>query len=371
MAALTCGDADAQRLIEANRNALGLIRSVRVEYENRKVEPGSSGDEVVETTKWLRAGDKERCWTSAPYLGKNGVGRPLDRREWALGPSEYRSLLNYDPEDPQPIRPTFQGTLKAEKGPRSSRNPTGANPARQLLIEMHLEPRRTLSDVAALATKVESMGRREIAGRTCEGLRLESPADPEPRVLEVWLDPQANFMVRRVVERRPQFQNADGTLGNTSLATAMEFKDYGGGIFLPQVVEFAGGPLEADPDALPAGWRLEVVASAVNEAIPDADFHLNFPKYSAVRDISRGEGKIGVEVWGDDGPLKRIESADEMFAFEQELMRDPQIKAQFEAATRFAQIPPPASFAWWPYVLVALLIGILAVPILLRARRSA
>jgi hypothetical protein len=100
----------------------------------------------------------------------------------------------------------------------------------------------------------------------------------------------------------------------------------------------------------------------VNSSLPEDAFDLKFPKYCQVRYLPPVNGRFAVDIWGDDGPLRRVNSLQEIQAFEDELRRDPATAAELDA-------DPTRGPSYLKYALaVAGIVAVLVVLLLLGRR---
>lgn len=336
-------------LVEANSSSVALIRTLDVVYDH-DLQPLGQGRTARE--HWIRAENREHFWSAAAYIGAAQDGRPKNLREWVLNDNEYRLLLNWDAQNPQPIRPVFQGTLRAEIGPVSDRNPTGINPAYKLLFEVEQYPRRTLAHLVSSAARSEVIGRDRLGQRDCWLIRVTTAPEPRVRTIDLWLDPAAGFMVAQRVERDPQFDNPGGDPGLATSFTVAEFQDCGDGVYLPlrsEVRGCVGG--QADPLQAPISAEIRLVSWEVNAPIDDSQFQLDFPKYAAVQILPIKHGRSEVAIWGDTGPIARVHSLEEIESLEAKLMRDPAVQTEL-ALVAFPTLRPPGGTGKLVYVVV-------------------
>jgi hypothetical protein len=310
-------------LTEANANAIGLIRSLDVTYSHELHTVQGASEQRTARERWLLRGEQEHFWSDAAYLPPTADGRPTNLREWVLVNNQYRMLLNWDPKNPQEIRPLLQGTVQAEIGPRLDRNPTGINPAFKLMLEIAQYPRRSLSDFVHSSTATRVVGQRELNGHDCWVLNIETAAEPRIKSVEIWIDPSCNFMIAQRIERDPEFVHANGDKGLTSMFTVQEFRDCGDGAFFPTRIEIRGcGGKGCDPAAAPLNSTILVTSLEVNPKLADELFELEFPKYAVVKHMPPVNGRIQVDVWGDGKPLASANSVEELWAIDSALMDD-------------------------------------------------
>ena len=312
-------DPDCQALIDANLQTLGLIRTIQVNYTI------TGRNERPTEVFWSREGNRERIQQVGGHLEPTPDGRPRNLSDVLIDDGVYKYLRNWDPRNPQKITPTKPGTVRAATGPHTNVNASLVTPSRQLLFEVEYKPRRTLAELAKVSPKITYQGKVELEGRELRLISLEYPEDAiykmGKRDIDVYLDPAAGYMVRKMVGHIPNWIVSNGPPVNVVHAhEVLEFKDFGGGIFVPIKIRHG----EADK------WLSETVVKSIkiNEPIPPETFELNWPKYAQVRHLPPVNGRIKIEVWGDGKPIRETKGLADIYALEAELRKDPVIAAE-------------------------------------------
>ncbi len=355
-------DPECQALIDAHSQTLELIRTIQVKLVTRIVAGKIESRKQVNEIWWSRDGQRERIRRVSDMLNPTADGRPRGISDALLDGDTYKWLRNWDPKSPQKITPVDQGTVRAMVGPQTGINPAGLAPSHALLFEVYPGPRRTLHELAEVSPTVTCKGKVQVDGRELWLISLETPeettATTTKRYFDVYLDPRAGYMVRKVVMTAPRVLLGDGTTTkDRDVNEVVDFKDLGGGIFVPTKITTKAGP----PGNL--GTEMVVTSIKVNEPIPPETFEMEWPKYAAVHYYPPVDGKLKMEVWGDGKSLREFHGPTDLRAFEAELRKDPLIAAELgpEPGVR---PPVPAStmlkltiaLGAWAAVVVALIV---------------
>jgi hypothetical protein len=329
-------DPQCQALIDANSQSVDLITSIQVEYTIAS--PGNP-EPPWDRISWARRGTRERIQRVANAAGGSPDGRPLGISDELLDGPISKHLTNWDPAEPQKITPTRQGTVRATVAPRTTVNAELVTPSENLLFEIDRNPRRTLAELAEVAPKVTCKGKVNVNGNQLWLLSLESPEETTStttkKYFDVYLDPQAGYMVRKVAVRAPKVILGNGqTTSYEYSREVIDFENLGDGVFVPTKVR----------NSIRDKWMSEVQVESikVNESIPAETFQMNWPKYAQIRHLPPVDGKVRVEVWGDGRPIRDIANNDDVRTLEAELRKDPAIAAELGPLLG-AALPPPAS----------------------------
>lgn len=333
---LTAIDADCQALIDANSHTLGLVRTIQVSYT---ITPTAGGDKRPCEMWWAREGARERIRRVGGHIEPTSDGRPRDIDDLLIDGPVYKWLQNWDPKHPQKITPTKQGTVRAIVGPQTNVNRANIAPSQQLHFEVDFMPRRTLSELAKVSTNVSCQRRVQFDGRELLLISLESPDDSAyslgKRYFDVYLDPAAGYMMRKIVVKAPKVVIANQPPTSVSYASeVLEFEDFGNGVFVPTKIRKGSGDRW--------GTELTVTSLKVNEPIPPGTFEWRWPKFVAVTHEPPVHGKYKVEIWGDDKPVAEIKRVQDLKIVEAELRKDPLVAAELGPIPG-APLPPPTS----------------------------
>jgi hypothetical protein len=356
-------DPQCQALIDSNAQTLALIQTIQVNYTIARL---NTPQMPFHETWWSRQGRRERIRRVGGKLEPTADGRPRDIHDLLIDGDTYKWLKNWDPENPQHITPTKQGTVRASTGPQTNVNAFVAAPSHELFLEVDSVPRRTLSELAKVSPNVTCKGKVELDGRQLWLISLETPEENTTTTykcyFDVYLDPNAGYMIRKVVVNAPNVVLANGK--TTKLGHAhevLEFQDFGDGIFVATKIR----------NGTPQKWLSETVVKSieVNESIPPETFELDWPKYVQVVHHPAVNGKFRVEIWGDDKPLKEIKKVADVRTFEAELRKDPAIAAELgpEPGTR---PPVPMSLMLKLSIVLGVLLIIMTALIIVRRIRE-
>jgi len=321
--ALAAGiDPQCQALIDAHSQMLDRIRTIEVQYT---VDFIDGTDFKAASTWWSRDGRRERIRRVAPSIGPTSDGRPRGISDLLMDGATYKSLRNWDPENPQKITPSRQGTVRAFVAAQTNTNVGVLAPSQQLLFEVDDRPRRTLAELASVSPRVTYKAKVEVDGRELCLISLETPeettATTTKRYFDVYLDPRAGYMIRKLVVNAPRIMRSNGEIGkNYHVHEVVEVKEFGDGIFMPIRIRIG----TADE------WVTEFAVKSVkiNEPIADETFEMRWPKYAVVVHQSLGGGLAKAELWGDGEVLREIGEETDLKDLEAELRKDPVIAAE-------------------------------------------
>jgi hypothetical protein len=355
-------DADCQALIEANTQAIGLVRTIQVHYTI-----ASTGRGKKQSTEiwWAREGTRERIRRVGGHIEPTADGRPRDIEDILIDGPVYKWLSNWDPKRPQKITPTKQGTVRAWTGPQTNVNKATITPSQQLHFEVDFLPRRTLRELANVSTQVTCQRSVQVDGRELSLISLECPEDSGTlgkRHVDVYLDPAAGYMMRKVVVNAPSVRIGKGPpMSISDVREVLEFEDFGNGVFVPTRIRL--GSLKH------WGAELKVTSLKVNEPIPPDTFELRWPKFAEVSHTPPVNGRYRVEIWGDDKPIAEVKTRQDIKSLEAELRRNPLLAAELGPIPG-APLPPPASLMAKLSIALGTLVAIMVGLILYRRIRE-
>ena len=309
-----------QELVELHESALGLIHQIELslqsEFQNYLKEKRFGKLDTPKPWHWARRGEQERLRydvDSAP--GKDG--RPTGLYDYFVDETSVRMLRNWDPKNPQKITPLDGGTVSATVMPRTRRAPGLRDVPRHMLWSFSIEndDRRTLAKLVRESPHAELVGPAEIDGHRVWQVRAAHPGVdgvPQPGVsFDVYLDPEVNFAARRVVEHQPDTQKLiNGKLEKYSfvvIRTVKEFRDFGGGVFVPVEIELVVRTGSSD------GRRIvgltHVKDLVVNAPLSNDALDFRFPEHALVVGPRVSPTEQRVVLWGPNNrALKEVNS---------------------------------------------------------------
>jgi hypothetical protein len=344
---------ECQAIIDANTRSNALIRTVQLHYSREYQRDPKHGGQ----TWWSRDGVRERIREVGANNGQIRAGRPTAIYDVLITNNRFYLLKNWDPNTPQPITPLIQGTVRAVTGAYVNENPGPTTPSADLLFEMPFTPRRTLAELASVSPTVGCRGWVMEDGRRLFCISLETPeAQTETTIkwyVDVFVDPKAGHMIRKVKLNAPKRKRANGQLGVSRTEEVVDFRDCGDGIFVPSLVRRKDEKSAHLVDFVVDGIR-------VNQSIPEAEFAMEWPKYVAVNNLPLVGGKSPVDIWGDGKPLRRVRSVSDVKALEEELTRDPVTRAEFDRIEAEFLLNAPARRASWSMALIVANVVVLA-----------
>jgi hypothetical protein len=135
-----------------------------------------------------------------------------------------------------------------------------------------------------------------------------------PDWVEIWASPALGMRVARVSTHYPVRAEvwdveAGKTVRSATLKTreASEFKDFGGGVFLPGLISITETVEATGTRRLVSEYRATI--RSVNESLDDSEFDWTFPEHLKVFDYTLNHEHPPKFLWGaDDQPLLEIKS---------------------------------------------------------------
>jgi hypothetical protein len=356
-------DPECQAVIDANSQSIQSLRTIQVSYT---IAWTSDREQAICEQLWVRDGQKERVEritnpNGPPLVGEN----PRTRLEFVINGDSVKFLRNWDPENPARITPTNQAGIRADVLPRTGINPAALVPSAQLLFEVESMPRRTLSELAN-GSSVTCKERVEVDGHELSLVSLvpheETTAPYLKREYDVFLDPTAGYMIRKVVVRVKTMLPTKQIRDETHVHEVTEFKDFGDGIFFPMRIR----------NGTPGSWMTEIVVQEVelNEPVPDDTFEMQWPEFVLVRYNPPVNGVLKFDVWGDGKALASFEGSDDLRGFEAKLREDPIMAAKLGTDPGAVRPAPPLSLMFKLLIAFAVLLGILAAAVVARRVRE-
>jgi hypothetical protein len=303
LGALMCGqDAEAARIIQRHEDALCHMHSFRATSECRRSSDGGNTWKLASRISYRRSGQKERIHETM-YGGRSSGSwtESYSHRDLAYGPTEFRIMTGFDPENPPRLPLTGQesplvgGAIYGpERGPSYGRQTIFS-----VAMMLVLMPNYTLKDLYNESkTKVVKPGRDATGGETWD-FTLETPDKRFAYVISV--SPDHNFAIskRHSTWRRG---TAEGRKESISTNEVLEFYDYDFGLSFPKRIRSSN---TADP-----AERFETVVTieSINAPIVEAELALEFPPGARVND---GVG-MAYHVWGNGKPDLTFATSKEM-----------------------------------------------------------
>jgi hypothetical protein len=363
---VTVIDPQCQALIDANSQTVDLIRSIQVNYTVGKLD---NPKHPIDQVSWSREARRERIkiFTDAAGFEPTSDGRPQGISDLLIDGDAYKLLRNWDPKNPQKITPVKQGTVRATMGPQTNVNATTHAPSYDLYFEVDCMPRRTLRELAKVSPKVTCKGQVQMDGRELWLLSLESPEETTATTMkkyyDIYLDPNAGHMIRKLVVNSNVMMPDGKIVKDAHAHEVLDYKDFGDGIFVPTRIRHG----------TPEKWLSELVVTSikVNEPIPPETFEMVWPKYAQIVHFPPVDGKLKVEVWGDDKPIQEIKGIGDLRTVEAELRNDPRTAADIGPDPGVRPPPPMATLTKLFIGFVALLALMIGLVIWRRIREQA
>lgn len=316
-------DSKLETLVSAHENGLGQIQTVEVEIDLKAIRPRT--DHVKLT--WIKKGRLERQTYFDSAVPPRDDGRPMDRGDMLEDGKTLKVLQNYNWDDPQPLHPRNQGSVKAWYQPqeRGMAGPFRNSPGFLGLFNIHLihpqDARRTLRQLVTESPKAVVKGQATVSGHTAWHLVIEHPDTKtngpfSGSVYELYLDPAVNYLVRRLYTTT-YWKASDGSMRKRfgpmyEDREVTEFKEYDNGVFFPMEVTY--NTYMNDPQSEPAQEaRITVASAKINEPLPDSKFDFVFPENALVYEMPVLNNRHRIQLWGPDNkPIKRISAEDDL-----------------------------------------------------------
>lgn len=281
---------DVSVLVESNRSAIESIRAIDVKLAftmHQLVGPPEAareeGEPKVWLWRWTKRGDLERVRYQFDYIKPTAPGQTMNLGDMIQDGRTRKVLTNWDPANPQPITPMHPGTVTAMVLPQTP-EPMGwfPDPATILNIKLLMngaDTPRSLAEVVKVAPNPVVKGRARVGEYDTWHLHADQPATeatPKGSYFDVYLDPAANFMIRKVVAHTEAERMPGGMSLTTDFITeVVEFRDCGEGAFVPVRIEqrsFGGGSNSV--------MRVRTEDLVVNRELPSDALDFRFPKYA-------------------------------------------------------------------------------------------
>lgn len=297
-------------LVAEHESTVGLIYRLDVEYDVQRTSMDGKPDQppiLINTCRWSKFGSKERQRYQIASRGK--IDDSSMRGDLFEDGSTLNVLLNWDPN--VPLHPHKQGKLKAWFRPQATQTPTPFhNPAGQFaLFQIQArpsDPRLTLRQAVEQAEMAELAGKANVRDHACWKIVLQI----DDVSYQVFLDPKANNLIRKVVVRVKPGRAAPVSYLEF-IREVEEFRDIGDGAFFP-VVTYSATMV---PTSKAPVIEMKAIATnaVVNEKLPSDSLDFKFPENAiVVNDVPQG-GRRQSFVWGPDGkPLREITSINDL-----------------------------------------------------------
>lgn len=358
---------DESYLVDAHETTIGLVHSADVTIEVCDTSfNGASVDppRLQVIRRWSKLGQLERQrYRGFVGMTTNADGLPVNLGDLLEDGMTVKVLRNWDWASPQSITPHRQGTVRAWYGPDERTTFSGfANPRYHFAL-FGIQTRtsdtcRTLRQFVKESPSVKLMGPVSLRGHETWKLEMEHPdtrhgGSESGQIVEVYLDPEAGYLIRSLVVHHPVSNPEDPTeVPLRAERDVTKFQRHGDGVYFPVEAEFRLYPvglLEGRPSLV---QRLVGSKITVNQTLPVDAMDFRFPEHAVVNETPAVNGKYKAFLWGpDDKPLRQVYDFDD-------LGPDPDRR------------PRTGGTVGWGLVLIAA-VGIAVVVLLARRRRAA
>lgn len=305
-------------IVVANEAAIAQIREIELSLSisGERYRPEATGRLQIATWRWAWKGDLERIRYIDLNVPPRDDGLTNNRGDVFLDGNTAKWLRNWDPENPQVLAPTRQGTVKAVMMPQSNVVPGRDVKAQLLWAFTPLTGAATRVSlrklVEASSPAAELKGSELVGERNCWHITASLPGhgDSGPTHFDIFLDPDANYMVRKTIVRQSVvYQDGDAEV-TSDLHLEREvrrFHDAGSGVFIPVEIETRSYEGSAAEPASKIVVHVEI--ERINEPLSTDAFAFRFPENCQVT-TPPVDGKSVVYLWGpDNSPIREIRSA--------------------------------------------------------------
>lgn len=371
-AAKAPADEQVLKLVRAHESTLGLLHQFDIQLEiwngQPDQEPSRNG-----TWRWARKGAVERIRhaDSLRDPAKGTVVKTLFGDQFDEGENRH-VLKGWDPNRPVELTPTAQRGVSAFLGRQTSLQMAVPDPAPLLLLAFRdvTETPGTRLPLRELVQRAKAVEVRPTAAKGADAdgslvcLRIwrtiskENQGSKSGRYFDVFLDPNAGMLARKLVNHQDQYAWPDGTTLPWAewVHEVKKFHSAGDGVFFP--IESETKVFRSDRAKPTAIDQIKSSSYTVNRDLPADAIDFKFPENAMV--VSEEGGKRTVQLWGPDNkPLHTMRTREEV----------QQVIQNLEAAKKDTPSRP-----WLIWALVASCAALTVVVVLrvwVRRRRSA
>ncbi len=336
-----------EQIAKANAAGIEAIRSLVV-HVTQYGEVAVPGDLAPARTKraeftWYWSGGEQRVQqriaihNPTPAKDKPQGGKPRNEAfsDQYNGSKGFKELRGYDPNDPPSLSESELGGCNGSYGIRSpDKTAFGIFPGQSLLWAV-LEKRafHSLTELVRSSKSIRIAKRPSESALRCYELEVVRAAAE----FTIYVDPAANFMIRRV-DTRYAIASPVTQAKLRMFQEVKEFRDFGNGVFLP--VGLHGEMTETET----AKTRVEVEVKSVNEPLPPETFEVKFLDWMRVTDSKTGQ----IHIWGpDDKPRRTFESPGKYHEWYRPiLMRKLAAESESQSQRRWLMIVAAAFVLW-------------------------
>ncbi|MBI1902448.1 MAG: hypothetical protein HYS13_15205 [Planctomycetia bacterium] len=361
------GDLGLDDIVAAHRAGVEQLDTIDLKGEMRRRDDGS----LFMSFRWTKSGARERYRTTNHSVAA-GAGRFAD---WFLDGSRMSLLYNYDPDNAPDIRPFRQHGATASVRAQT-RKLLDLFAATHLLLRLRLageDEDRPLWELVADTRRsfgdggVQLVGRQLVGGRQTWQIHIQHPGVLNEQTaqlqysgssMDVFLDPGAGFLVRRLDCHVHNVATADGFIDLHHQYEVTAFKGFGDGTFLP--MEVVSESRDGKGQRLSKfEHKIAVTQAAVNQPLPPDALDFRFPQNIMVVQLPMVPGKPRAYLIGKEGRIAETIDSEEK---QKQVLR--------QAMVAEAQL---ASSRNWLFVVVggALLMAMAAAFLLFRRKRRA
>ena len=326
------GDPTLADVVSAHEAALGSIHKIELTmcHDTRSFASGKPlSDRDSWTGHWAKDSSTQRMrFRTEPAVRSDGL--PDGIYDLLADDREVRMLQNWDPDAPQKITPLNQGSLSAQISPRDRGSPFVVNPEKHLLWRFDFDvvgESWSLGDLVRESGVAELAGKADIDGHPTWHIRVLDPKSGGTVMpgfgFDIFVDPAANFFVRRVIEHhrdiKQEINGVEETYPIDVTRTVTTFHDAGGGVFVPTSMKFRA--VSGSSDRREMVCETSVTDLKVNEDLSPGALDFRFPEdalviYSPPLSPTRQR----VVLWGPDNlPRKEITNMHDIPGFEEAL----------------------------------------------------
>ncbi len=330
-------DGNLHGLISAHEATLGLIHQfdVSVEVVDRVFlgAPPDAPFQQTATWRWSRKDGAERI-RNRDFPDESNPGGSSRKKTLFVDmfqDGQIRKVLDgWDPDHPLELSPIQQHGVKAYQQPPIGDLPGNVSDCplvflfRTRDITDDGDVGQSVAQLVATGARAEvrrQTGRAEGAGLQCVRVwRSESGgASPPVNYFDVFLDPRAGMMVRRVVNHHEDYEwPGEGiVIWAEWVYEVMSFRDCGEGVFFPTETEWR--VYRAGHEGATSVTKFTTNNLVVNRDLPPDALDFRFPAYALVGNPPK-DGRRVVSLWGPDNRrIRDLYTGDDILQAEREL----------------------------------------------------
>lgn len=311
-------DPRVTRLVEAHTSAVALIHELDAEMEStfqmlagpvegRTKKKGNAG-------RWSFDNSRQRFRFKSPNSSPRADGSLTGVSDVLIDGQSTRTIHDWTPDSTKQPSLLDQARIVAEIQEMPTLGPN-VHLYTSLLLRFGppAKPAVALRELlnSVPAENIEYLG-KAIAGSDDEGLRVRFLPIPDrftSAYKDIYFRPSLNYFATKVIEHQEGIMMANDKTGAVEPhvmeydLTVKEFRDCGGGVWIPTAVETLTTKTGYDTPIMRVD--IQVTKLTVNKSLPADALDFRFPENLFVRRISAAGKLVRSELWGADGKVKQ------------------------------------------------------------------